>query len=49
VALVLDHRQPDAAVAKVIKAAGAKLLVVESDPENAVAGSRPVSSRWSGH
>ncbi|MFZ5937690.1 metal ABC transporter substrate-binding protein [Pseudomonas putida] len=38
VALVLDHRQPDAALAKVIEAAGAKLLVVESDPENAVAG-----------
>jgi ABC-type metal ion transport system, periplasmic component/surface adhesin len=38
VALVLDHRQPDAAVAKVIEAAGARLLVVESDPEDAVAG-----------
>ncbi|MFJ4064713.1 metal ABC transporter solute-binding protein, Zn/Mn family [Pseudomonas sp. NPDC089996] len=38
VALVLDHRQPDAALAKVIAAAGAKLLVVESDPEDAVAG-----------
>ncbi|MFJ4156965.1 metal ABC transporter solute-binding protein, Zn/Mn family [Pseudomonas sp. NPDC089752] len=38
VALVLDHRQPDAAVAEVIKASGAKLLVVESDPEDAVAG-----------
>ncbi|PVZ43594.1 metal ABC transporter solute-binding protein, Zn/Mn family [Pseudomonas sp. CC120222-01a] len=38
VALVLDHRQPDAAVAKVIDAAGVKLLVVESDPEDAVAG-----------
>lgn len=38
VALVLDHRQPDAAVAKVIEAAGAKVLVVESDPEDAVAG-----------
>ncbi|MEN5305256.1 zinc ABC transporter substrate-binding protein [Pseudomonas sp. TWI628] len=38
VALVLDHRQPDAALAKVIEAAGAKLLVVESDPEDAVAG-----------
>ncbi|MBK5001167.1 zinc ABC transporter solute-binding protein [Pseudomonas sp. S31] len=38
VALVLDHRQPDAAVAKVIEAAGAKMLVVESDPEDAVAG-----------
>ncbi|RCL26988.1 metal ABC transporter substrate-binding protein [Pseudomonas sp. AFG_SD02_1510_Pfu_092] len=38
VALVLDHRQPEAAVAEVIKAAGAKLVVVESDPEDAVAG-----------
>ncbi|MFK0310904.1 metal ABC transporter substrate-binding protein [Pseudomonas sp. NPDC090233] len=38
VALVLDHRQPDAAVAEVIKASGAKLLVVESDPEDVVAG-----------
>ncbi|MGE8324165.1 MAG: metal ABC transporter solute-binding protein, Zn/Mn family, partial [Pseudomonas sp.] len=38
VALVLDHRQPEAAVAEVIKAAGAKLVVVESDPEDAIAG-----------
>ncbi|MDI9776800.1 zinc ABC transporter substrate-binding protein [Pseudomonas putida] len=38
VALVLDHRQPDAAVARVIEAAGARLLVVDSDPENALAG-----------
>ena len=38
VALVLDHRQPDAAVAEVIKVSGAKLLVVESDPEDTVAG-----------
>ena len=38
VALVLDHRQPDAQVAEVIKASGAKLLVVESDPEDAVDG-----------
>ena len=38
VALVLDHRQPEAAVAEVIKASGAKLLVVESDPEDAVSG-----------
>ena len=38
VALVLDHRQPDAALAAVIEAAGAKLLVVESDPEDALAG-----------
>lgn len=40
VALVLDHRQPDAALAKVIEAAGAKLVVVESDPEDALAGLR---------
>ncbi len=38
VALVLDHRQPESAVAEVIKAAGAKLVVVESDPEDAIAG-----------
>ncbi|MFJ4052821.1 metal ABC transporter substrate-binding protein [Pseudomonas sp. NPDC089743] len=38
VALVLDHRQPDAAVAEVIKASGATLLVVESDPQDAVSG-----------
>ncbi|WP_251962337.1 zinc ABC transporter substrate-binding protein [Pseudomonas sp. Marseille-Q5299] len=38
VALVLDHRQPNAAVAEVIKASGATLLVVESDPQDAVAG-----------
>ncbi|WP_054901539.1 metal ABC transporter solute-binding protein, Zn/Mn family [Pseudomonas sp. NBRC 111131] len=38
VALVLDHRQPQAAVAAVIEASGATLLVVESDPEDAVAG-----------
>lgn len=38
VALVLDHRQPDAALAKVIEAAGARLLVVDSDPEDALAG-----------
>ena len=38
VALVLDHRQPDAAVAEVIKASGATLLVVESDPQDALAG-----------
>jgi len=38
VALVLDHRQPDAQVAEVIRACGAKLLVVESDPEDAVGG-----------
>ncbi|MNV85534.1 hypothetical protein D3C71_1795000 [compost metagenome] len=35
---MLDHRQPEAAVAEVIKAAGAKLVVVESDPEDAIAG-----------
>ena len=38
VVLVLDHRQPEAAVAEVIKASGAKLVVVESDPEDAFAG-----------
>ncbi|MOA49070.1 hypothetical protein D3C78_1719050 [compost metagenome] len=38
VALVLDHRQPEAVVVEVIKAAGAKLVVVESDPEDVVAG-----------
>ncbi|MNC82534.1 hypothetical protein D3C75_1360820 [compost metagenome] len=35
---MLDHRQPEAAVAEVIKASGAKLVVVESDPEDAFAG-----------
>ncbi|MGE8465241.1 MAG: metal ABC transporter substrate-binding protein [Pseudomonas putida] len=38
VALVLDHRQPEPAVAEVIKAAGAKLLVVDSDADDAVTG-----------
>ncbi len=38
VALVLHHRQPEAAVAEVIKASGARLLVVDSDPEDALAG-----------
>jgi len=38
VALVLHHRQPDAKVAEVIAAAGAKLLVVESDADDTVAG-----------
>ncbi|WP_369986963.1 metal ABC transporter solute-binding protein, Zn/Mn family [Pseudomonas xanthosomatis] len=38
VALVLHHRQPDAKVAEAIAAGGAKLLVVESDPEDTVAG-----------
>lgn len=38
VALVLHHRQPDAKVTEAITAGGAKLLVVESDPEDTVAG-----------
>jgi ABC-type Zn uptake system ZnuABC Zn-binding protein ZnuA len=38
VALVLHHRQPDAKVAEVIAATGAKLLVVESDAEDTVGG-----------
>jgi len=38
VALVLHHRQPDAKVVEVIAAAGAKLLVVESDADDTVAG-----------
>lgn len=38
VALVLDHRQPDAALAEIIEASGAKLVVVDSDAEDAVAG-----------
>lgn len=38
VALVLHHRQPDAKVAEAIAAGGAKLLVVQSDPEDTVAG-----------
>lgn len=38
VALVLHHRQPDAKVAQVIAASGAKLLVVESDPDDTVGG-----------
>jgi ABC-type Zn uptake system ZnuABC Zn-binding protein ZnuA len=38
VALVLDHRQPDPAVAAVIEAAGAKWVVIESDPEDALKG-----------
>lgn len=38
VALVLHHRQPDPAVAEVIKASGAQLLVVDSDPEDTVVG-----------
>lgn len=38
VALVLDHRQPEPAVAEVVKAAGARLVVVDSDADDAVAG-----------
>lgn len=38
VALVLHHRQPDTKVAQVIAASGAKLLVVESDPDDTVGG-----------
>ncbi|KNX76968.1 metal ABC transporter substrate-binding protein [Pseudomonas sp. 250J] len=38
VALVLHHRQPDAKVAEMIAASGAKLLVVDSDPDDTVAG-----------
>nr|WP_314479849.1 zinc ABC transporter substrate-binding protein [uncultured Pseudomonas sp.] len=38
VALVLDHRQPEAAVAQVIADAGAKLVVVQSDTEDTLAG-----------
>lgn len=38
VALVLHHRQPDPAVVEVIKASGAKLVVVESDAEDTVTG-----------
>ncbi|VVP85591.1 hypothetical protein PS910_02387 [Pseudomonas fluorescens] len=38
VALVLHHRQPEAAVAKVIAAAGARLLVVDSEAQDTLAG-----------
>lgn len=38
VALVLHHRQPEPEVLKVIEAAGARWVVVESDPEDTVAG-----------
>ncbi|MBF8658241.1 metal ABC transporter solute-binding protein, Zn/Mn family [Pseudomonas putida] len=38
VALVLDHRQPEAAVTQVIKDSGAKLVVVQSDNEDTLAG-----------
>lgn len=40
VALVLHHRQPEPQVLKVIEAAGARLVVVDSDPEDTVAGLR---------
>jgi len=35
---VLDHRQPEPALAAAIQAAGAKLVVVDSDPDDAFAG-----------
>lgn len=38
VELVLHHRQPEPEVLKVIEAAGARWVVVESDPEDTVAG-----------
>ncbi|CAM4105626.1 Metal ABC transporter substrate-binding protein [Pseudomonas reidholzensis] len=38
VALVVHHRQPAPEVAEVIKASGAKLLVLDSDPDDTVAG-----------
>ncbi|HGM5582400.1 TPA: zinc ABC transporter substrate-binding protein [Pseudomonas putida] len=38
VALVLHHRQPEPQLLKVIEAAGARLVVVESDPEDTVTG-----------
>ncbi|QXH54596.1 metal ABC transporter substrate-binding protein [Pseudomonas maumuensis] len=38
VALVLHHRQPDAKVAETIAGSGAKLLVLESDADDTVAG-----------
>jgi len=38
VALVLHHRQPDPKVAEAIAKSGARLVVVESDPEDTVAG-----------
>ncbi|HEK0908067.1 TPA: zinc ABC transporter substrate-binding protein [Pseudomonas putida] len=40
VALVLHHRQPEPEVLKVIEAAGARWVVVDSDPEDTVAGLR---------
>ncbi|MDD2090606.1 metal ABC transporter substrate-binding protein [Pseudomonas guariconensis] len=38
VALVLHHRQPAPPVAEAIKAAGARLLVLDSDPDDTVGG-----------
>ncbi|WP_028694075.1 metal ABC transporter solute-binding protein, Zn/Mn family [Pseudomonas cremoricolorata] len=38
VALVLHHRQPDAALAEAIEAGGAKLLVIDSDAEDSLVG-----------
>jgi ABC-type Zn uptake system ZnuABC Zn-binding protein ZnuA len=38
VALVLHHRQPEPEVLEVIEAAGARLVVVDSDPEDTVVG-----------
>jgi ABC-type Zn uptake system ZnuABC Zn-binding protein ZnuA len=38
VALVLHHRQPDPKVAAAIQASGARLLVVDADAQDAVAG-----------
>lgn len=38
VALVLHHRQPEPAVAEAVKAAGARLLVIDSDPADTFIG-----------
>ena len=38
VALVLHHKQPGKAVADVIAASGARLLVIDTDPQDTVAG-----------
>ncbi|AIR91200.1 metal ABC transporter substrate-binding protein [Pseudomonas cremoricolorata] len=38
VALVLHHRQPDAALAEAVKAGGAKLLVIDSDAQDSLVG-----------
>lgn len=38
VALVLHHRQPEPAVAAAVAAGGARLLVIDSDPEDAIGG-----------